>query len=184
MFVLGSIDIEGVKQRPDEPTPWMFPGGAFYPFVNIEFLVQFLTYWQRIDKYFEGNITTTAIFQLANKIIKDFLIPRVLLLHIPCKPYSWASSKSEFADDLISVLEHFPYSSRVILGSDIARDGLFFNGLCCWYPDEIRIGEVEWCPFSPELGYEPENRAQNSLNFSKTRTAWVYWVYQRVPWET
>jgi hypothetical protein len=52
---------------------------------------------------------------------------------------------------LISVLEDFSYSSRIIPGSNIIWDGFFFDLPTCRYPDEVRIGEVEGlpCPSEP-----------------------------------
>lgn len=44
VFVFRSIKIKGVKQRPDMLMPWMFPGGAFYPFVYIKLVIQFLAH--------------------------------------------------------------------------------------------------------------------------------------------
>jgi hypothetical protein len=51
---------------------------------------------------------------------------------------------------LISVLEDFSYSSRIIPGSSIAWNGFFFDLMTCRYPDEVGNGEVEGLPCPSE----------------------------------
>lgn len=65
---------------------------------------------------------------------------------------------------MILVLEDIPYPGRIIPGRKVIRKCLLFNLLVCGYPDEVRVGEVEWFPGAAESGQESSKRCQHRVH--------------------